>query len=217
MQHERPHEAAGARDSAAAARPGERVKTGCAMSGHITINLTSRVQQLCETYGLWRKGRPKGALAAVLPAKAAWACPRTDALLYECDRSQVDALLQVAQTLQRDLGNARCSQRDGAAVAQWVRRIRETIAGAAQRQPAHRTLQPTARSVAATSAQPVRVPPCQRRQRRPLQAGAGSLFSPPPTGAKAVEAYRQHTMRCVRELVDFSQSSAYGEASCPNP
>lgn len=153
------------------------------------IRFTPRVQEVCTKHGLWRGDQPQGALAALLMGAKRLVAPQTGHLYYECDTSQVDMLLAFADALHCSLTAAGLSQADGAALAQWRRRIREASGRAAPAWRPH-PAPATAR------------PPTSR-------TATVQLFGLPPTEPAAKAAYQQHVIKTLRDLVDFSQSSAY--------
>jgi hypothetical protein len=148
----------------------------------IYLNISSRVQRLCRDHALWANGQPRGALATVLTGAVPWPKDlRTGGIIYECSRPQADAMLALVNTLHNAMRQAGCGQKDGATAAQWRRRIVESI----------------------------------HKARPPLLFGAPAapagvdLFGATPAGAKALDMYQRHVMKSLRDLVDFSQSSAY--------
>lgn len=146
------------------------------------LKISVRVQQVCRDHALWANGQPRNALAVVLTGAVAWPKdPHTGCIIYECRSSQVDALLLLLAALRTAMRAAGCSQSDGATVSQWQRRILENRAKD-------------------------RPPPIFGA---PVGPHGVDLFGATPASAKARQMYEQHVMKSLRELVDFSQSSAY--------
>lgn len=151
----------------------------------IYILFTRRVREICAQQNQWARGQPQGALAQLLARAKPWPpLPRSGDVMFECTQPQAEALHAKVRELHASMRAAGINQRDGAAVAQWARRIREAIAKG--------------------------TPPVAARAALPGAALIGlDLFSPPPSDPRVQAAYRQHVMESLRELVDFSQSSAY--------
>lgn len=165
---------------------------GCAPTAPF-ITLTPNMQAFYAGRGMWLDGRPCGALAAMLGEPAPWKTPY-GACAFWVTHQQIHELRQDLST---------CGARHaltGQQVGQFMRRLREAEARAGL--PLY-----ALHAVEAGPTPPAAAP------RPPAAARAPVPFSPlvlPPEGSKAHQGFARHVFACLRDVVDFQQTSAYG-------
>lgn len=151
----------------------------------ICLHFSPRILRLLSDYRLWSGDQPQGELALLLAGATRQRCGSTDWAFFEgATPEQLDALRALADKLRDDMRAAGCNQSDGAAAAQWRRRLRECagrLSGA---------LAPRARTIV-------------------VRQGLAPLFPQPPAQGPARKTYEQRVWDALVEFVDFTQSSAW--------
>lgn len=156
------------------------------------IHLTPNMQAFYAGRGMWADGQPRGVLASMLGERCPWA-GQYGAISFWVTPEQIQALRQDMAT---------CTARhalSGHQVGQFMRRLREAETRAGLPRFAQRALSGQPAPQADTRASP--------------QASAAVPFEPlvcPPAGTRARQAFEKHVLDCIREIVDFQQTSAYG-------
>lgn len=152
--------------------------------GAAFINLTPPMRGFYAARGMWHDGKPCGWLASMLGDPTPWQ--------PTCGASFWVTAAQL-QALEADLRSSQAAVALGTKqVAQFVRRLREAAVRSLPRHAVH-ALQRGGGASVPTATQTVPFTPLVA----PLQGRAGAAFS-------------RHVFDCVREVVDFAQTSAYG-------
>lgn len=150
-----------------------------ASAGAPYFNFTDRLQAFYAARGMWTNGRPCGPLAAMLGPVAPFGAP--GGVVFYVGPAQVAALMRdLAENGPRGMG--------GTALAQHLRRLREALKRAGEPVADRPTV---ARNPAAD----------------PASCPFTPLVIPPPGRARA--AFEKHVFDCLRDVVDFQQTSAY--------
>jgi len=154
------------------------------------IHLTTNMQAFYAGRGMWLDGQPRGVLASMLGERCPWAGQYGNVSFWVTPE-QIQALRTDFATC-----TARCAL-SGQQAGQFLRRLREAEARSGLPVFAQRAIggSPSPQAPARASAL------------------AAMPFTPlvcPPAGTRARQAFEKHVFDCLRDVVDFQQTSAYG-------
>jgi hypothetical protein len=175
---------------------------GTTAPGAAYLHLTPNMQAFYAARGMWIDGRPAGMLSTMLGDPTPWK-GQYGAVCFWVTHGQLQAL---RDDLAQSNAPAMLSTRQ---IAQFLRRLRdaETRSGLPHYAASALLATPNASAVSPRSRGRVAAPAIPPA---PGSRPFTELVCPPP-GTKARKAFEKHVFDCVRDLVDFQQTAAYGE------